>query len=340
LSRGQSPLAVNASPDVSGGNFRGQTESSWHQCSLGQKSRTAALGAVLSLLGAAGVVGNLYTLAVAWAGAAPTALHVHIINLALADLLYLAGVPFIVHNGLVRDWHFGEAGCRALLSLDLLTLHASIFLLTLLSTERCQAVRRPFRAARRSPARQRALAGAAWATAFVLALPMMLMVHQEERVAEDGGVRRLCVPTWDEAQYKTYLTLLFCTSMVGPGLALGYLYGRLAWAYWLSQTRGVLGPGRGPKQRVFFLIFLIVLAFWACFLPFWLWQLVPLYSPATAAHLPVATEIYVNHLVTCLTYSNSCINPFLYTLLTRTYREYLQARRHRARRRGAQDAGV
>ncbi|XP_067388876.1 urotensin-2 receptor-like [Emydura macquarii macquarii] len=303
----------------------------------------AALGAALSLLGAAGVAGNLYTLAVAQAGAAPSALHVHIVNLALADLLYLAGVPFIVHNGLVRDWRFGEAGCRALLSLDLLTMHASIFFLTWLSGERCRAVRRPFRAARPSPARRRALAGAAWAAAFALALPMMLMVRQEERAAEDGGVRRLCVPTWDEAQYKTYLTVLFGTSMVGPGLALGYLYGRLARAYWLSQTRGVLGPGRGPKQRVFLLIFLIVLAFWACFLPFWLWQLVPLYSPATAARLPVATEIYINHLVTCLTYSNSCINPFLYTLLTRSYREYLRARQHRARRGGApraQDAGV
>uniref|UniRef100_A0A8C3F9X9 Urotensin-2 receptor n=1 Tax=Chrysemys picta bellii TaxID=8478 RepID=A0A8C3F9X9_CHRPI len=301
-------------------------------------SSSPAVG--LSLLGAAGAAGNLYTLAVARAGAVPNPLHVHIVHLALADLLYLAGVPFVVHNGLARDWHFGEAGCRALLSLDLLTMHASIFLLTLLSTERCQAVRRPFRAARRSPARRRALAGAAWAAAFVLALPMMLMVRQEERAAGDGRVRRLCVPTWHEAQYKTYLTVLFGTSMVGPGLALGYLYGRLARAYWLSQTRGVLGPRRGPKQRVFLLIFLIVVAFWVCFLPFWLWQLVPLYSPGTAARLPVATEIYINHLVTCLTYSNSCINPFLYTLLTRSYRNYRQARR--AGRRAvprAQDAG-
>ncbi|XP_075771307.1 LOW QUALITY PROTEIN: urotensin-2 receptor-like [Pelodiscus sinensis] len=294
----------------------------------------AALGAVLSLLGAAGAAGNLYTLAVARAGAAPSALRGHIVHLALADLLYLAGLPFVVHNGLAQDWHFGEAGCRALLGLDLLTMQASALLLTLLSTERCRAVRRPFRAARRSAARRHALAAAAWAAAFALALPMMLMVRQEERVVGDGRARRLCVPTWDEAPHKTYLTLLFGTTMAGPGLALGYLYGRLARAYWRSQTQGVLGPRRRPRQRVFLPLFLIVLAFWACFLPFWLWQLVPLYSPGTAAHLPAATEIYVNFLVTCLTYTNSCIDPFLYTLLTRTYRQYLRARR--AGRGGAQ----
>lgn len=32
----------------------------------------------------------------------------------------------------------------------------------------------------------------------------------------------------------------------------------------------------------------------------------------------------INYLTTCLTYSNSCINPFLYTLLTKNYKEYLR----------------
>ncbi|KAG2457864.1 UR2R protein, partial [Polypterus senegalus] len=70
------------------------------------------------------------------------------------------------------------------------------------------------------------------------------------------------------------------------------------------------------------MIFTIVLAFWACFLPFWVWQLLPLYHPEALRFLPMSTEIYINHLVTCLTYGNSCVNPFLYTLLTKNYREY------------------
>ncbi|XP_062993788.1 urotensin-2 receptor-like [Elgaria multicarinata webbii] len=288
----------------------------------------AALGAVLSLMCATGVAGNLYALAVVRASPSASSLRVHLVNLALADLLYLSTAPFIVHNGLVKDWPFGEAGCRILLSLDLLTMHASIFLLTLMSCERYTAVAHPFQAGRRARRCRRPLAVAIWLLSFALALPMMVMIHQEERtVGEDGAIiRRLCSPTWSEAQYRVYLSILFSTSIVAPGLVIGSLYWRLARTYWLSQTRS--GLGRSPKSRVFLLILVIVLAFWACYLPFWVWQLLPLYCPS-AARLPIHTEISINHLVTCLTYGNSCINPFLYTLLTRNYREYLRARQRR-----------
>lgn len=302
--------------------------SSWLLLGNGSSSEghesAAVLGAVLSLMCITGVAGNLYALAVVRASASASSLQVHLINLALADLLYLLTAPFIVHNGLAKDWPFGEAGCRILLSLDLLTMHASIFLLTLMSCERYTAVVHPFQAASRARRCSRPLAIAVWLLSFALALPMMVMIHQEERTMGSGaGVRRLCSPTWSEEQYKVYLSILFGTSIVAPGIVIGSLYWRLARSYWLSQTRG--GLGRSPKNRVFLLILVIVLAFWACYLPFWIWQLLPLYCPS-AVHLPIHTEISVNHLVTCLTYGNSCINPFLYTLLTRNYREYL--RRH------------
>ncbi|XP_061445719.1 urotensin-2 receptor-like [Rhineura floridana] len=293
----------------------------------------AALGAVLSLMCATGVAGNLYALAVVWASPSASSLRVHLVNLALADLLYLSTAPFIVHNGLVKDWLFGEVGCRVLLSLDLLTMHASIFLLTLMSCERYTAVAHPFQAARHARRCRRPLAIAIWFLSFALALPMMVMIHQEERAVGDGAViRRLCSPTWSEEQYRVYLSILFSTSIVAPGIVIGSLYWRLARTYWVSQTRG--GLGRSPKNRVFLLILIIVLAFWACYLPFWIWQLLPLYCQS-AAHLPIRTEISINHLVTCLTYGNSCINPFLYTLLTRNYREFL-----RARQRGSSRASL
>ena len=76
------------------------------------------------------------------------------------------------------------------------------------------------------------------------------------------------------------------------------------------------------------MIFTIVLVFWACFLPFWIWQLLPLYHTEPLG-LASRTHTCINYLVASLTYSNSCINPFLYTLLTKNYREYLK-NRHRS----------
>ncbi|XP_075695019.1 urotensin-2 receptor-like [Rhinoderma darwinii] len=289
---------------------------------------TSVIGILLSLLCVTGVVGNFYTLVVMCISMmTATSMYIHIVNLALADLLYLSTIPFIVHNSFVKDWYFGEIGCRVLLSLDLLTMHASIFILTVMSTERYIAVAKPFDTMRRSKSYRKTLACAIWILSFLLTLPMMLMIHQEERTLDNGSIRKLCTPTWSDEYYKAYVTVSFTTSILAPGIIIGYLYTKLARAYWISQTKSLLNRElqRSPKQKVILMIFIIVLAFWACFLPFWIWQLIPLYSQG-GLKVSVQTEIYVNHLVTCLTYGNSCINPFLYTLLTKNYKEYIRNR--------------
>uniref|UniRef100_A0A8D0EEC4 Urotensin-2 receptor n=1 Tax=Salvator merianae TaxID=96440 RepID=A0A8D0EEC4_SALMN len=281
-----------------------------------------AFGAVLLVMYVTGVTGNVYTLGLLWrsgrcARGAP--LSSSIASLALADLLYLCSIPFIVGTSVAQDWYFGELGCRVLLSLDLLTMHASIFTLTLMCTERYLAVTRPLAVRRRARRFRKATAGAVWGVSLLLTLPMMLMFT----LSQSGDGKHICAPTWSLNAYRLYLTVLFSTSILAPGLIIGCLYARLATTYLESQRNPPRKrePKRSPRQKVLILVFTIVLVFWACFVPFWIWQLVPLYHGPLG--LPPNTQKCINYLVTCLTYSNSCINPFLYTLLTRNYHEYL-----------------
>ncbi|KAB0397804.1 hypothetical protein E2I00_012870 [Balaenoptera physalus] len=146
-------------------------------------------------------------------------------------------------------------------------MHASIFTLTLMSSERYAAVVRPLDMVQRSKGYRKVLALGTWLLALLLALPMMLAIRLSQRAS-------------------------------------------------FTQTR------RLPNPRVLYLILGIVLLFWACFLPFWLWQLLTQYR-GTPPLTPRSARI-VNYLTTCLTYSNSCVNPFLYTLLTKNYRDYRQ----------------
>ncbi|MBN3270716.1 UR2R protein, partial [Polyodon spathula] len=283
---------------------------------------TSLLGATLSLMCLLGATGNIYTLAVSSAPLRKAgSMHLYIVNLALADLLYLSTIPFVVCTYFARDWLFGEAGCRALLSLDLLAAHASVFTLTVMSAERYRAVLRPFRA-RSSPRGYRGLVAAGiWLASFLLTLPMMVMIRLRKSPS-----KRICFPTWKPEAFKVYLTVLFSTSVLAPGLVLACLYGRLARAYWASEAR-VQSTKRRLKRRVACLTFSIVLAYWACFLPFWAWQLVKLYSQDAVRSLSADAHAYVNFFVTCLTYGNSCVNPFLYTLLSKNYRDYLRQKR-------------
>ncbi|XP_054449048.1 urotensin-2 receptor [Pteronotus mesoamericanus] len=277
---------------------------------------TGAIGALLVAMGVVGVAGNAYALVVTCRCLrASASLRVYVVSLALADLLYLLGIPFIVTTYVTREWHFGDAGCRVLFGLDFLTMHASAFTLTAMSRERCAAVLRPLAAARRSHGCRRGLALGAWLLALLLALPMALAVRLVRR-----GRKSLCLPAWGRGAHRAYLTLLFGTSIVGPGLAIGLLYLRLARAYWLSQRASFPQTRRLPNPRVPRLVLGIVLLFWACFLPFWLWQLLAQYRGAQP--LPPRSSRIVNYLTTCLTYGNSCLNPFLYTLLTKNYRDF------------------
>ncbi|XP_028836837.1 urotensin-2 receptor [Denticeps clupeoides] len=310
---------------------------------------TALFCFLLSLLSLLGIIGNLYTMGLligrgrsgrrrrrmksscclsAWSppslspsSSASSSLHLQVLSLALADLLYLSTAPFIVYDSLAADWAFGEVGCRLLLSLDLLTMHASIFTLTAMSLDRYRAVADPL-AASSSPSSGLLRVALAWGTAIALSLPMMITLH-----LEDGGVQegQLCVPAWDEQSSKAYLSVLFCTSILGPGIAIGALYTSLGWLYWKSQTQSAWAtsstyPPRAPRPKVLLLILAIVLAFWACFLPFWIWQLLPLYRPELLRSVPISTQVTVNRILTGLTYGNSSVNPFFYTLLTGKHR--------------------
>nr|XP_009936102.1 PREDICTED: urotensin-2 receptor-like [Opisthocomus hoazin] len=141
--------------DPEGGSFLEESSGGGDDSSVlgGDSPVTGPLGAVLLVMCLAGMVGNIYTVVVASGrvtGRSAGSLGVYVINLALADLLYLSTIPFVVCTYFAHDWFFGDVGCRLLLSLDLLTMHASIFLLTAMSLERYWAVARPLQARRHS----------------------------------------------------------------------------------------------------------------------------------------------------------------------------------------------
>uniref|UniRef100_UPI00398ECF54 urotensin-2 receptor n=1 Tax=Pristiophorus japonicus TaxID=55135 RepID=UPI00398ECF54 len=297
---------------------------------------TSAFGTILSFMYVTGVTGNIYTLVVMCHSMRSAAsMYVSIVNLALADLLYLSTIPFIVCTYFLKTWYFGDLGCRILLSLDLLTMHASIFTLTVMCTERYMAVVKPLDTMKRSKGYRKVTAGAVWLLSLLLTLPVMSMVNLQEIRRDNGSIKRMCAPTWSRQSYTIYLTILFSTSIVAPGLIIGYLYTQLARTYLESQksTLAKRENRRSSKQRVVLMIFSIVVVFWACFLPFWVWQLVRLYCKPL--NLTLQTITCINYLMTCLTYSNSCINPFLYTLLTKNYKEYLKNRHRNFKRSGS-----
>uniref|UniRef100_A0A8C5X862 Urotensin-2 receptor n=1 Tax=Malurus cyaneus samueli TaxID=2593467 RepID=A0A8C5X862_9PASS len=303
--------------DLKGGSFLEESSGGGDDSNvMGEDSLvTGPLGTVLLVMCLTGMVGNIYTVAVASgrvAGCSAGSLGVYMINLALADLLYLSTIPFVVCTYFAHDWFFGDVGCKLLFSLDLLTMHASIFHLTAMSLERYWAVAKPLRAKRASNACRKLASAILWLLSLLLTAPMMVMTQLREG---DGSHKGICTPTWTPSAFRLYLTVLFTTSVLAPGAVLAIIYTRLARAYRSSACGlGLLVTGRAPARRLVSRICAIVVAYWACFLPFWAWQLAGLYQGEGLGIGPTA-QAYLNFGVTCLAYGNSCVNPFLYSLL-------------------------
>ena len=222
---------------------------------------TSFLGCILATTCAVGVVGNIYTLVVTTGSTRCTgSMYVYIVTVALADLLYLPTIPFVVCTYFARDWYFGDLGCRILFSLDLLTMHASIFILTIMSTEHYLAVIRPLDTLRRLRDHRQAVTCLVWLVvtclarlvAFLLTLPAMILI--DLRTSHRAGVtKRMCHPTWRMGTYRVYLTILFNTCILTPGITICCLYTKLARTYCRSQRALVLSTeetSRCPRQKV------------------------------------------------------------------------------------------
>ena len=207
---------------------------------------TFTIGTILSIMCLVGVSGNIYTLVVMCQSMRTAAsMYIYIINLALADLLYLLTIPFVVCTHFLKGWYFGDAGCRILISMDFLTMHASIFTLTIMSTERYFAVLKPLDTVKRSKSYRKAIALLVWVASLILTLPMIVSIQLMTL-----GNKAMCHSTLSALSYKVYISFLFCTSIVAPGLIIGYLYIQLARTYWVSQTETFKQTKKLPNQKV------------------------------------------------------------------------------------------
>lgn len=210
------------------------------------KAATFTISTILSLMCLIGVLGNIYTLVIMCRSMRTAAsMYIYIINLALADLLYLLTIPFVVCTYFLKGWYFGDVGCRILISMDFLTMHASIFTLTVMSTERYFAVVKPLDTVKRSKGYRKSIAFLVWVASLVLTLPMIVSIQ----LKRDAN-KAMCQSSLTVYSYNIYISVLFCTSIVAPGMIIGYLYIQLARTYWVSQTENYKKTKKLPNQKV------------------------------------------------------------------------------------------
>ncbi|XP_061696631.1 relaxin-3 receptor 1-like [Syngnathoides biaculeatus] len=279
----------------------------------------ALVSTVYLVVCAAGLLGNLLVLIlVKGARGRHAAVNVFICNLAVTDLCFALTLPFWAADTILDfSWPFGHTMCKAVLSVTVMNMYASVFFLTATSVARYRSVAsapRPKAGTRWSAW----AAGALWAGAASATAPAAVF-STVRRVAGE----RLCLLGFPEggtwlALYHLQKILLAFVVPLGVVCACNLLLLRLL------RARALAGAKRLRRRaRVTRSVTVAVLSFFLCWMPnqaVTLWGVLVKFNLLQWDHAYYMAHTYAHPLSVCLAHANSCLNPLLYCLLRPDFR--------------------
>ncbi|XP_040134316.2 somatostatin receptor type 3 [Ictidomys tridecemlineatus] len=257
--------------------------------------------------------------------ASPSVTSVYILNLALADELFMLGLPFLAAQNALSYWPFGSFMCRLVMAVDGINQFTSIFCLTVMSVDRYLAVVHPARSARwRTAPVARTVSAAVWVASAVVVLPVVVF----------SGVPRgmsTCHMQWPEpaaAWRAGFIIYTAALGFFGPLLVICLCY-LLILVKVRSAARRVRAPScprlqapscprrRRSERRVTRMVVAVVALFVLCWMPFYVLNIVNVLCPLPEE--PAFFGLYF--LVVALPYANSCANPILYGFLSYRFKQ-------------------
>lgn len=238
--------------------------------------------------------------------------NIYILNLAIADELFMLGLPFLAVQNALLSWPFGSLMCRLVMTVDAINQFTSIFCLTVMSIDRYLAVVHPLRSSRwRQPRVAKAVNATVWAVSFVVVLPVVIFAN----VLKDGN----CSIVWPEPAEVWKAAFIVYTATVGffgPLLVICMCYLLIVIKVRSSgrRVRATSIRRRKSERKITRMVVIVVAVFVFCWLPFYILNIVNL-----LVLLPGEFRgLY--YFVVVLSYANSCANPILYGFLSDNFK--------------------
>ncbi|XP_051244659.1 somatostatin receptor type 5 [Dicentrarchus labrax] len=244
-----------------------------------------------------------------------TVTNMYILNLALADELYILGIPFLGTNSVLSYWPFGNFFCKVCMTADAMSQFASTFCLTVMSIDRYLAVVHPIRSAKwRKPRVAKVSNAMVWIVSFLVVLPVTIYSNVQEEF-------NTCNITWPETRELWSIAFILYTSILGffaPLVVICLCYLLIVIKVRSAGVRAGRTRRRKSERKVTRMVIIVVLVFVICWLPFFTTNIVNL------IHIIPENKTNVYFFLVILTYVNSCANPVLYGFLSDKFNQSFQ----------------
>jgi len=107
-----------------------------------------------------------------------TVTNMYIFNLALADDMFLIGLPFLIVTAIFKYWPFGNIMCKIYMTTTSVNQFTSSFLLTVMSADRYVAVCHPISSPRyRTPFIAKCTCLTVWLVSVLLMVPIFMFAN-------------------------------------------------------------------------------------------------------------------------------------------------------------------
>ncbi|XP_020514368.1 melanin-concentrating hormone receptor 1 [Labrus bergylta] len=240
---------------------------------------------------------------------------IFIFSLSMADLLFLLGMPFLIHqlvgNG---SWCFGATMCTVITALDSNSQIVSTYILTVMTLDRYLATVHPIRFKHvRTPCVARVAVALVWSFSLLSITPVWM--YTGLMPLKDGSVG--CALLLPNPATDTYWFTLyqFFLAFALPWVVICWVFFKILQN--MSATVAPLPPCslRVRTKKVTRMAVAICLAFFSCWAPYYILQLAHL-----GVQRPTFAFMYAYNIAISLGYANSCINPFIYIVLSETFK--------------------
>ncbi|KAB5565356.1 hypothetical protein PHYPO_G00240400 [Pangasianodon hypophthalmus] len=245
---------------------------------------------------------------------------VYVLNLAVADLLFLLVMPFNIHQ-LVweRQWVFGAFMCKAVVVVDVSNQFTTVGIVTVLCIDRYIAIVHPM-SENRTIQWTIIINMLVWLGSFLLTIPVMIYAKVISKKHSS-----VCMIYLDGPQDMYWYTLYQSTlGFLVPLIIISTFYS-LTLYHVFQSTRRVKRKQSPWAKRATKMVLMVIALFLLCWTPYHVIQVINL-----GIQQPTSAFVYAYNISICLSYSHSCINPLMLLIFAQNYRERLC--RHRETR--------
>ncbi|XP_041962135.1 chemerin-like receptor 1 [Alosa alosa] len=289
---------------------------------------------VYSLAFVLGVLGNGLVIWVTGFKMKKTVNTVWFLNLAVADFLFTAFLPLsVAYTAMDFHWPFGRFMCKVNSTLTTLNMFASVYILVVISVDRCISVVKPIWAQNhRSVQRASAVSLVVWFLALVLSSPYFVFRDIGSGTRENNSNVINCFNNFafsdeDSPDIVALRSLRHC-AMIITRVILGFIvpFAIIVSCYAVIIHRLRMNRSMsGRTGRPFRIIAAVITAFFLCWAPFHIMSIIEMVNHmrseddfSLSLHHVVKVGIPIT---TSLAFLNSCLNPLLYVFMGQDFKD-------------------